>query len=241
MQLTKESTTNSKTGLANMPNANDDIVAEILAEMRDSQAPSPLSPIKSPEKQTLSDSDRHTFLTTSPQTPKNRWLQSAEEQNCFPRNKTCQTPKIPDHLKRICHQKLLSSWSPIPATALSKTRRTIHCRIGKAKEILQTRKGQGNTNLWICQKPEQDVLQQLIRQQQKNSSTDTETISSLKQQLSQMFPDQSMREKAENRRQSATNRSLTRTNLSQKRPWQVVESSQRKRTNRALSKLNLMN
>ena len=113
-----------------MANANNDIVAEILAEMRDSQAPSPLSPIKSPEPRkadSLGFRRRHTFLTTSPQTPKNWGLQSAEEQNCFPGNKTCQKPKIADRLKRICRQKLLSSWSPIPATALSKTRRTIHC------------------------------------------------------------------------------------------------------------------
>ena len=70
----------------------------------------------------------------------------------------------------------------------------------------------------ICQKAEQELLQILIHQQQKNSSTDAETISSLKQHLSQMFPDQSKREKAENRIQSATNRSLARTSLSQKRP-----------------------
>ena len=35
MQLTKESTTNSETGLANMANAINDIAAEILSEMRD--------------------------------------------------------------------------------------------------------------------------------------------------------------------------------------------------------------
>ena len=59
-QLTKESTRNSELVLANMANANDDIVTEIFAEMWDSQAPSPLSPIKSPEKRTLSDSDEDT-------------------------------------------------------------------------------------------------------------------------------------------------------------------------------------
>ena len=70
----------------------------------------------------------------------------------------------------------------------------------------------------ICQKAEQDLLQLLIQQQQMNSSTDAEAISSLKQQLNQMFPDQTKREKAEKRIQSATNRSLTRMNLSQTRP-----------------------
>ena len=70
----------------------------------------------------------------------------------------------------------------------------------------------------ICQKAEQDLLQLLILQQQKNSSTDAEAISSLKQQLNQMFPDQTKRERKQRKRiQSATNRSLTRTNLSQKR------------------------
>ena len=53
----KESTTNSETGLTNMVNASDHIINEILAIMRDSRAPSPLSPIKSPEKRTLMDSD----------------------------------------------------------------------------------------------------------------------------------------------------------------------------------------
>ena len=69
----------------------------------------------------------HPFLTTSSQTPKNGGLQSAEEQNRFPRNKTRQKPKIADRLKRICRLKLLSSWSPVSATAPSKTRWTIHC------------------------------------------------------------------------------------------------------------------
>ena len=51
----------------------------------------------------------------------------------------------------------------------------------------------------IWQKAEQDLLQLLIHQQQKNSSTDDEAISSLKKQLNQMFPDQTKREKAEKR------------------------------------------
>ena len=84
----------------------------------------------SPQKSGLSRIQRHhTFLTTSSQTPKNKGLQSAEEQNHFPKNKMCQKPKIADRLKRICRQKLLSSWSPLPATAPSKTRWTIHCGI----------------------------------------------------------------------------------------------------------------
>ena len=96
------------------------IVAEILAEMGDIHRHSLQS---SPQKSKLSRIQRHhTFLTTSSQTPKNRGLQSAEEQNRFPRNKMCQKPKIHERLKRICRQKLLSSWSPLPATAPSKTR-----------------------------------------------------------------------------------------------------------------------
>ena len=69
----------------------------------------------------------------------------------------------------------------------------------------------------ICQKAEQEFLQLRIRQQQKNSKTDADTISRLKQQLSHMFPDQAKIDKAEKIIQSAKNRSLTRTNLSQKR------------------------
>ena len=134
-----------------MTNANNDI--DIVAEMGDSQKPSALSLIKSPEKRTLSE---------------------------FAAKNSC-----------------LSSWSPVPATAPSKTRWTTAYNK-------------------ICQKAEQDLLQLLIHEQQINSSTDAEAISSLKQQLNQMFPDQTKREKAEKRIQSAANRSLTRTNLIQK-------------------------
>jgi len=54
--LTKESTTNFETGLANMGNANEDIVAEIHAEMRDSQ-------------------DLVHFLQSSPQKRGPSWIQ----------------------------------------------------------------------------------------------------------------------------------------------------------------------
>ena len=71
-------------------------------------------------------------------------------------------------------------------------------------------------NCKICQKAEQELLQLLIRQQQRNSRTDAEAISSLKQQLiSQLFPDQSKREKAEKRIQSATYKPITDQNKSQ--------------------------
>lgn len=83
----------------------------------------------------------------------------------------------------------------------TKTRRTIHW--GLQQDLQEGRK---------------DLFQLLIHQPQKNSSTDAEPISSLKQQLSEMFPDQSDREKAEKRIQSGTNRSLSRKNISQKRP-----------------------
>lgn len=46
----------------------------------------------------------------------------------------------------------------------------------------------------ICQKAEQELLKLLICQQQQNSSTEPKTISSLKQQLSQIFLDQSTRD-----------------------------------------------
>ena len=65
-QLTKETNSVSETGLAevktnssyqnSMATANDDIVAAILADMRDSQAPA-ISPIKSPTKRGSSDSE----------------------------------------------------------------------------------------------------------------------------------------------------------------------------------------
>ena len=118
------------------------------------------------------------------------------------RNKTCQNLKIADCLKRICHQKLLFSWSLISATVPS-------YRPDEQSFAAYNK---------ICQKAEEELLQLLICQQQKNSSTDAGTICSLKEQLSQMFPYQSKREEAEKKIQSATNRSLTRTNLGQKRP-----------------------
>jgi len=51
-----------------MANANNDvdIVAEILAEMEDSQTSSTLSPIKSPQKWTLSDSDEDIIPSSQP-------------------------------------------------------------------------------------------------------------------------------------------------------------------------------
>ena len=51
-----------------MANANNDvdIVAEILAEMGDSQTSSTLSPIKSPQKRTLSDSDENIIPSSQP-------------------------------------------------------------------------------------------------------------------------------------------------------------------------------
>ena len=70
-----------------MANANNDvdIVAEILAEMGDSQTSSTLSNQVPTKADSLGFRRRHhPFLTTSSQTPKNRGLQSAEEQNRFP-------------------------------------------------------------------------------------------------------------------------------------------------------------
>ena len=65
-----------------MANANNDIVAEILAEMRDSQVPSPLSPIKSPEKRTLSDSDEG--IPSSQPVPKRQKTEGFNGMECFP-------------------------------------------------------------------------------------------------------------------------------------------------------------
>ena len=182
-------------------NANADIVAEILAEMRDSQAPSPLSPIKSPEKRTLGFRRRHTFLTTRSQTPKNRGLQLAEEQNCFPGNKTCQKPKIANRLKSICRQKLLSSVSNT-SHGPSVVRPDEQFTVAYNK---------------ICQKAEQDLLQLLIRQQQKNSSTDAETISSLKQQLSRNNRNvpRSVKERESRKENTVSHKPITDQNKSQ--------------------------
>ena len=177
-----------------MANANNDvdIVAEILAEMGDIQTSSTLSPIKSPQKQTLSDSHKDIIPSSQPAPKRQKTEDFNQLRNRIASLETRRAKSLRwlTVLKELnCRQKLLSSWSPVPATAPSKTRR----------------RDKISSNY-------------LIHQQQKNSNTDAETISSLKQQLNQMFPDQTKREKAEKRRQSATNRSLTRMNLGQKRP-----------------------
>ena len=185
-----------------MANANNDIVAEILAEMSDSQAPSPLSPIKSPEKRTLSDPDEDT--PSSQPVPKRQKTEGFNQLR-----------------NRIASLETRRAKSLRSLTVLKEFAAKNSCPVGlqyRPRPLVRPDEQFTAAYNKICQKAEQDVLQLLIRQQQKNSSTDTETISSLKQQLNQMFPHQSKREKAEKRIQSATNRSLTRTNLSQKRP-----------------------
>ena len=165
-----------------MCNANDDIVAEILAEMRDSQAPSPLSPIKSPEKRTLSDSDED--IPSSQPVPKRQKTEGFNQLR-----------------NRIASLETRRAKSLRSLTVLKEFAAYISCAVGlqyRPRPLVRPDEQFTAAYNKICQKPEQDLLQLLIRQQQNNSSTDTETISSLKQQLNQMFPDQSKREKAEN-------------------------------------------
>ena len=110
-----------------MANANNDvdIVTEILAEMGDSQTSSTLSPIKPPQKRTLSDSDED-IIPSSQQAPKRQKAEGFNQLRNRIASLETRRAKSLRSLKRICRQKLLSSWSPVPATAPSKTRRTIH-------------------------------------------------------------------------------------------------------------------
>ena len=61
----------------------------------------------------------------------------------------------------------------------------------------------------ICTRAEQD-LSLMIEQQEKNVSSDTQIINSLKGTLATMIPDQAKREQAERRIQSPANRSTFR-------------------------------
>ena len=58
----------------------------------------------------------------------------------------------------------------------------------------------------ICKRAEQDLLQLMIQQQEKNVNADTEAINALKQKLTTIIPDQAKREQAERRIVSATKR-----------------------------------
>ena len=59
----------------------------------------------------------------------------------------------------------------------------------------------------ICERAEQDLLQLMIQQQEKNVNADTEAINALKQKLTTMIPDKAKCEQAEKRILSATSRS----------------------------------
>lgn len=161
-QLTKEFTTSSKTGLANMAT-----VCYCWNPCWNEKQPSSIMTLSDWVSRKLARPLgfrwRHTVPSSQP-------ALKHQETECvnrvtnriyyFCRNKTCQNLKIADCPKRICHQKLLFSWSLISAAAPS-------YRPDEQSFAAYNK---------ISQKAEEELLQLLICQQQKNSNTDAETI-----------------------------------------------------------------
>ena len=152
--LTKESTTNSETGLANMANANNDvdIVAEILAEMGESQTSSTLSPIKSPQKRTLSDSDEDIIPSSQP-APKRQKTEGFNQLR-----------------NRIASLETRRAKSLRSLTVLKEFAAKNSCPVGlqyQPRPLVRPDEQFTAAYNKICQKAEQDLLQLLIHQQQK--------------------------------------------------------------------------
>ena len=174
-----------------MATANDDIVAAILADMRDSQAPA-ISPIKSPTKRVSSDSEEEIPASQPP--PKRP--RTAEGFSSL-RNKIAYLETRRAKAKKsLCVLKEHVSKSSCPVGLQYRPRP--HLRPDQ----------NFNTDLRkICEQAEQALLQLMIQQQEKNVNAENEVINALKQKLTTMIPDRAKREQAEKRILSATSRS----------------------------------
>ena len=164
---------------------NDDLVAAILADMRDSQAPSDLSNQVSNEKWQFRLRGRSATFPAAPQASTDRrGFQLTTEQNRLPGDET------------LCVLKKHVSKSSCPVGLQYRPRP--HLRPDQ----------NFNTDLRkICEQAEQALLQLMIQQQEKNVNADTEAINALKQKLNTMIPDRAKREQAEKWILSATSRS----------------------------------
>ena len=179
-----------------MATPDDDQVAAILAEMRDSQAPA-LSPIKSPMKRASSDSEDD--IPSSQPAPKRP--RTDEGFNTL-RN-------------RIAHLETSRAKAKKSLCVLKEHVSKSSCPVGlqyRPRPHLRPDQNFTTDMRKICQQAEQDLLKLMIQQQEKNVSNDTEAINALKKKLTNMIPDQTKREQAEKRIRSATDRANIRAN-----------------------------
>ena len=173
-----------------MTTPNDDLAAAILADMRDSQTPA-ISPIKSPTKRASSDSGEE--IPASQPSPKR------------PRN----TEGFSSLRNRIAYLETRRAKAKTSLCVLKEHVSKSSCPVGlqyRPRSHLRPDQNFNSDLRKICSRAEQDLLQLMIHQQEKNVNTDIEAINALKQKLTTMFPDQAKREQAKKRILSATSR-----------------------------------
>ena len=173
-----------------MATPNDDLVAAILADMRDSQAPA-ISPIKSPMKRSNSDSEEEIPASQPP--PKRP--RTAEGFSSLRNRIAYLETRRAKAKKSLCVLKEDVSKSSCPVGLQYRPRPHLRPDQNFSTDLQK-----------ICKRAEQDLLQLMIQQQEKNVNADTEAINALKQKLTTIIPDQAKREQAERRIVSATNR-----------------------------------
>lgn len=174
-----------------MATPNDDKVAAMLAEMRDSQPPA-ISPIKSPSKRASSDSEEE-IPASQPPPKRPRTIEgfsSLQNKIAYLETRRAKTKKS------LCVLKEHVSKSSCPVGLQYRPRPHLRSDQNFSTDLQK-----------ICERAEQDLLQLMIQQQEKNVNEDTEAINALKQKLTTMIPDQTKREHAEKRVLSATSRS----------------------------------
>jgi len=166
----KKTTQISETGLAilisillintkTMASSDIDKVATILVEIGDSQASPPISPIKSPAKRTTSDSQEDFPSSQQPPAPKR---QKTEEGFKTLRNKIASL-----ETRRVKSLKSLS----VLKEHVSKRSCPIGLQFWPRPHVRPNPDFTAAMNK-ICQTTEQDLLKLLIRQQEKNASTE---------------------------------------------------------------------
>ena len=164
-----------------MATPNDDQVAAMLADMRDSQTPA-ISPMKSPTKRGSSDSEED-FPASQP-----------------PPKRPRTTKGFSSLRNRIAYLETRRAKAKKSLCVLKENVSKSSCPVGlQYRPRPHLRPDQNfNTDLRkICKRADQDLLQLMIQQQEKSVNADTEAINALKQKLTTMIPDQAKREQAE--------------------------------------------
>ena len=193
VNLCKQTNSSLKNSMANL---NDDQVAAILADMRDSQTPA-ISPVKSPAKRASSDSEED---IPSSQPAPNR-------------------PRTDEGFKtlrnRIAHFETRRAKTKKSLCVLKEHVSKGSCPVGlqyRPRPHLRPDQTFNAALKTICQQAEQNLLRLMIEQQERNVSADNRAIDAMQKQLTTMIPEPSKREQAEKRIRSATNRSQRRAN-----------------------------